>query len=42
LKQGESELKAFGRLGRQDFACEADAQAALVRLSILFDGQFSG
>jgi len=29
LKQGEAELKAFGRLCRQGFACEADAQAAL-------------
>lgn len=29
LKQGEAELKAFGRLRQQDFACEADAQAAL-------------
>jgi len=29
LKQGEAELKAFDRLRRQDFACEADAQAAL-------------
>ena len=28
FKQGESELKAFDRLRRQDFACEADARAA--------------
>jgi transposase len=29
LRQGEAELKAFGRLRRQAFACEADARAAL-------------
>ena len=29
LKLGEAELKAFDRLRRQGFACEADAQAAL-------------
>jgi len=28
-KQGEADLKAFDRLRRQSFACEADAQAAL-------------
>jgi len=29
LRQGEAELKAFDRLRRQAFACEADARAAL-------------
>ena len=48
LKQGESELKAFGRLGRQDFACEADAQAALdaftkkLKLTQVHDGRIVG
>lgn len=32
-KQGEIELKAFDRLRRQRFACEADAQAALEAFS---------
>jgi len=29
LQQGEAEMKAFGRLCRQTFACEPDARAAL-------------
>ena len=33
VKQGDIELKAFDRLRRQRFACEADAQAALEAFS---------
>ena len=45
LKQGESELKAFDRLRRQDFACEADARAALdafakgLKLTLVHEGR---
>jgi len=45
LKQGESELKAFDRLRRQAFACEADAQAALdsftkgLKLALVHEGR---
>jgi len=45
LKQGEAELKAFDRLRRQDFACEADAQAALeafakgLKLTLIHEGR---
>jgi transposase len=44
LKQGEAELKAFDRLRRQDFACAADAQAALdafakgLKLTVVHEG----
>ena len=45
LKQGEAELKAFDRLRRQDFACEADALAALdafakgLKLTLVHEGR---
>jgi transposase len=45
LRQGETELKAFDRLRRQGFACEADAQAALdsfakgLRLTLVHEGR---
>ena len=45
LHQGEAELKAFDRLRRQDFACEADAQAALeafakgLKLTLVHEGR---
>jgi transposase len=45
LKQGEAELKAFDRLRRQAFACEADAQAALdsftkgLKLTLIREGR---
>ena len=45
LRQGEADLKAFDRLRRQDFACEADAQAALeafakgLKLTLIHEGR---
>jgi transposase len=45
LKQGEAELKAFGRLRRQDFACEGDAWDALeafektLKLTLVHEGR---
>jgi transposase len=45
LKQGEADLKAFDRLRRQGFACEADAQAALdafakgLKLTLIHEGR---
>ena len=45
LKQGEADLAAFGRLRRQRFACEQDAQAALdafakgLKLTLVIEGR---
>ena len=47
LKQGEAELKAFDRLRRQDFACEADALTALdafakgLKLTMVHEGRIA-